>query len=199
MVDHASLTGAALHEPKGVATAPVNTIYIADGAGSGDWDIPTFASMPSKSLVKMSYASSTSDVTTTTVIPSDGTIPQNTEGVEILTLSHTPLASSNILKISFFIPVVGINESYGAVAALFKDSDASAIAAVATDMAGGGLSYWGKNVLTGLYITTAGSTSARTYKLRIGNNRSTSFTLYANQSMFGNIDTSWLLVEEFNA
>lgn len=38
-VAHASLTGANLHEPKGVATAAINTIYIADGAGSGTWTL----------------------------------------------------------------------------------------------------------------------------------------------------------------
>jgi len=32
---HNALTGASLHEPKGVAAATVDTIYAADGAGSG--------------------------------------------------------------------------------------------------------------------------------------------------------------------
>lgn len=34
---HATLTGTDLHEPKGVAAASSNTVYIADGAGSGAW------------------------------------------------------------------------------------------------------------------------------------------------------------------
>lgn len=37
MAEHRDLTGASLHEPKGVATATANQIYIADGAGSGAW------------------------------------------------------------------------------------------------------------------------------------------------------------------
>ena len=36
-VTHASLTGADLHEPKGVAAATVNQVYVADGAASGAW------------------------------------------------------------------------------------------------------------------------------------------------------------------
>jgi microcystin-dependent protein len=36
-VAHAALTGASLHEPKGVASADVGTVYVADGAGSGSW------------------------------------------------------------------------------------------------------------------------------------------------------------------
>lgn len=34
---HQNLTGAALHEPKGVAGASSNTLYHADGSGSGTW------------------------------------------------------------------------------------------------------------------------------------------------------------------
>jgi hypothetical protein len=37
MALHKDLTGADLHEPKGVATAPAGSVYIADGAGSGAW------------------------------------------------------------------------------------------------------------------------------------------------------------------
>jgi hypothetical protein len=36
-VTHASLTGADLHEPKGVSTAAANTVYLANGNGSGTW------------------------------------------------------------------------------------------------------------------------------------------------------------------
>ena len=37
MSEHKNLTGADLHESKGVATASSNTGYFADGAGSGTW------------------------------------------------------------------------------------------------------------------------------------------------------------------
>lgn len=37
MVAHSALTGANLHEPKGVATASVGQVYVADGAASGVW------------------------------------------------------------------------------------------------------------------------------------------------------------------
>lgn len=32
---HSALTGSDLHEPKGQSTASVNTVYVADGSGSG--------------------------------------------------------------------------------------------------------------------------------------------------------------------
>lgn len=42
MTEHNLLTGAALHEPKGVAAATEGQVYIADGAGSGVWTHPTY-------------------------------------------------------------------------------------------------------------------------------------------------------------
>jgi hypothetical protein len=37
MAEHNTLTGAALHEPKGADSASANRVYVADGAGSGAW------------------------------------------------------------------------------------------------------------------------------------------------------------------
>lgn len=37
MSDHASLTGADLHEPKGVAGTAAGLVYVSDGANSGTW------------------------------------------------------------------------------------------------------------------------------------------------------------------
>ena len=36
-VQHSSLTGTDLHEPKGVAAATNNSVYVANGSGSGSW------------------------------------------------------------------------------------------------------------------------------------------------------------------
>jgi len=38
MALHKDLTGAELHEPKGADTATDRQVYVADGAGSGDWE-----------------------------------------------------------------------------------------------------------------------------------------------------------------
>ena len=34
---HSTLTGSDLHEPKGVASAVANQVYVANGSGSGSW------------------------------------------------------------------------------------------------------------------------------------------------------------------
>jgi hypothetical protein len=36
-IAHSSLTDPELHEPKGIASAAANKVYVSDGAGSGDW------------------------------------------------------------------------------------------------------------------------------------------------------------------
>jgi microcystin-dependent protein len=36
-IEHANLTGSALHEPKGVENATLGQVYVADGNGSGNW------------------------------------------------------------------------------------------------------------------------------------------------------------------
>lgn len=42
MPDHAALTDPFLHEPKGVAAAAEGLVYVADGAGSGEWKRPEY-------------------------------------------------------------------------------------------------------------------------------------------------------------
>lgn len=36
-IEHDSITDPDIHEPKGVSTASANEVYVADGAGSGEW------------------------------------------------------------------------------------------------------------------------------------------------------------------
>lgn len=44
-IQHKNITEADLHEPKGVSLATADTLYVADGAGSGDWIKPTPSSL----------------------------------------------------------------------------------------------------------------------------------------------------------
>lgn len=49
-VQHNVLTGSALHEPKGVASASANRVYVANGLGSGTWSQLTTASIDATSI-----------------------------------------------------------------------------------------------------------------------------------------------------
>lgn len=46
-IEHKDITGANLHEPKGVAAASANTLYVANGSGSGTWAKADAASIKS--------------------------------------------------------------------------------------------------------------------------------------------------------
>lgn len=46
-IEHKDITDAYLHEPKGVAAAVVNKVYVSDGAGSGTWQKVAIAQMDS--------------------------------------------------------------------------------------------------------------------------------------------------------
>ena len=102
--------------------------------------------------------------TGTTTVPNDDTIPQNTEGDEYMTLAITPTNASNKL----FIQVVAMfsHSSYGVrmYTLLFQDSTANALA-----------SQEGSNPYATLadigqlnHYMTAGTTSATTFKVRLG-------------------------------
>jgi len=100
----------------------------------------------------------------TTTIPFDNTVPQNTEGFEIGTLSITPKNASNILVIT-----CNTNLSYTAgsgylSACLFQDSNANCIAAgydYSTTANGGANPGF-------QYVVAAGTTSSTTFKVRVG-------------------------------
>lgn len=101
---------------------------------------------------------------TTNQIPYDDTVPQNTEGSEYLTASITPTKSTHRLIIEAMLPVSASGGAVTAVAALFQDSTASALAATATTVAGA--DYMIPLVLR--HEMAAGTTSATTFKIRAG-------------------------------
>jgi hypothetical protein len=129
----------------------------------------------------------------TTNIPADDTIPQNSEGGEAFTVSITPTNTNSTLKID-----VVVNGGYGVTgqvtAALFQDSTAGALAAgfSRSSAADGPLQI----VFT--HYMTAGTTSATTFKVRIGGTAGSNFTLngVAGGRLFGGVMASSITVTE---
>ena len=79
-------------------------------------------------LVQRSVVSTATSSTSATNIPNDDTIPQNTEGAQILSSgSFTPLSASNIVRVTV-LAWVGSTGVTAVIAALFKDSNANASA-----------------------------------------------------------------------
>ena len=109
--------------------------------------------------------------TGTTTIPYGDTLPQNTEGNEYMTLAITPTSATNKLKIEFLAIVSNSADAY-ITAALFQDAGVNSIEATMTNVQG-------HQICTpvGTHYMTAGTTSATTFKVRIGSQTSGTTTL----------------------
>ena len=118
-------------------------------------------------VVQMVYNNTSAAFASVTPIPSDDTIPINTEGDEVLTCTITPTNASNILHIHFTGTGTLSCGAGGNVAsiALFKDATANAIAGN-TCYSNVGTEAWAIYILT--HDMIAGTTSPTTFKIRAG-------------------------------
>ena len=104
-------------------------------------------------------------VTGSTTIPTDDTIPQKTEGIEMFTLAITPTNASNKLHIQIVWNGNRANALYNIAVALFQDDTAGALAA-AVDRAQN--QTRSEQNITLNHFMTAGTTSETTFKVRAG-------------------------------
>lgn len=132
--------------------------------------------------------------TTTTVMPYDDTIPQNTEGAELMTATITPTNASNKLRIDV---KVFCASSFGDIGvALFQDATAGALAAGGVDIVNRA------NAMMEVSFThymTAGTTSATTLKVRGGQSTSgQTFTFNGDSGarLFGGVIASSITITE---
>ena len=132
--------------------------------------------------------------TTTTAMPYDDTIPQNTEGAELMTVAITPTNTNNKLRID--VTVFCASSLGDMVVALFQDSTANALAAGGHDIVNRA------NAMCQISFThymTAGTTSATTFKVRGGqSNAGSTFTFNGDNGarLFGGVIASSITVTE---
>ena len=141
----------------------------------------------------------TGAVTTgTTTIPLDDSPPQNTEGTEFMTATITPKSATSKLRID-----VNVNASQSAgsanniIAALFQDSTADAIAS--------NFNFSSDSLATTniqfTWVMTSGTTSATTFKVRVGAQSSipatVTFNGTAGSRVLGGTIASSIIIEEF--
>jgi hypothetical protein len=125
----------------------------------------------SSKVVQIVYAEKVDVGTTTTVIPFDDTLPQNTEGSEFLTLSISPLNAANILHIDVQFHVSPL-ASDQVVVALFQDSTADALAAGTTEPVAGQI-----NTVFFRHRMIAGTIASTTFKVRAGAQSTSTLTI----------------------
>lgn len=131
--------------------------------------------------------------TGTGTIPSDGSIPQITEGDQYMTLAITPTSASSIL----LIDVVAISSAGSdtiQTAALFQDSTANTLAACTGLIAGTDKMY----NMAFRHKMTAGTTSSTTFRVRIGGNAgTTTFNGRAGGTPTGATQASSITITEY--
>lgn len=155
--------------------------------------------MPAGAVVASAYAEFTTYSTTTDIIMLDDTIPQNSEGSQILSVAISPKSTTNKLRIKAEIPFAIGAVPGGAVAGLFHSGSADAIASDwRYDNAGQG----GRLHLSREY--TPGTTSSVTISVRIGKGSSDASLFVAINGfgagrLMGGSSRATLIVEEIKS
>jgi hypothetical protein len=153
-------------------------------------DVADLGASDSGALIQQVYSHTLDATSGTTVLPVDGTVPQNTEGTQVLSVTITPTSASNKLHVEVALAAQANSSSKAIAMALFQDSTASALAAtqVFQSTANGNVN------LILIYEKTAGTTSATTVKIRVGPNASATVTL--DSGFGGSIPSSSISVSE---
>jgi hypothetical protein len=177
----------------GASGAPARLGYSTSGYGlitKGTGADPVWE--PVGKIVQVVSAVERSTVTISASIPFDNSIPQQTEGSEVLTATITLTNSANKVKISF--DAFGGQDANANIAmALFRGETASAIFAKPSFNIGGNQPF------SFVYVDTPGSVGPHTYKVRMSEAAAGSLTLNGDGNgtrLFGGAGAISLLLEE---
>lgn len=134
-----------------------------------------------------------------TAIPHDDTIPQSTEGDEVVAVTYTPDNPNSRIEVSIEM-TCGQDGSSGSglSMALFKDAGTDAIATASGCVNAAGTHIFNFQLA---YEELAGSTAARTFKVRVGGNGGavgTSVNGASGVRKHGGAQVARLLIEEKN-
>lgn len=133
---------------------------------------------------------------TTTVIPVDDTIPQNTEGAEFFTLAITPTSATSKLLIQLVVQTAPTTAGWITVA-LFQDSTVNALAAASIYNA----TSTGGSMIPLNYYMTAGTTSSTTFKMRYGPNSGVTAVINGSGAtrQYGGVNITSMTITEIAA
>lgn len=189
-IDNANIkTGAAIATSKLATDAGIVTGMIQNGAVD-------YTKAATGFCVQIASTETTEVVTGTTLIPYDDTVPQNTEGNEMMTVDITPKSATNILEVEVFMFTTASTDN-NHIAALFRDSTAGALAVTCQNMASNGATS-----ISLRYRVVAGSTSTTTFKVRLGGNAAGTFRMNGGSGstrLFGATTKSSIVVREYRA
>jgi hypothetical protein len=117
------------------------------------------------SIIQTAYGEYTANSNLSTTLPVDDTIPQNTEGTEIINLSITPRFATSLILVRFQgFGAIGASAPGALNAALFRDSTVNALAATTSHVDTANF----RRTLVLEFQDSPATTSAVTYKIRVG-------------------------------
>jgi hypothetical protein len=184
-----TITGASVSTATVAATTSVTTDLIQYDTAKDE-----AGGFTKQQVVQVVNVQSGASATGTTIIPLDDTIPQNTEGTELMTLAITPKSASNKLKIDVVV-VSSVSVAAEITHALFQDTTAGALASSSEyQTTGNGLA-----TVSFTHYMTAGTTSATTFKVRVGGHTSSTLTFngYLSNRKFGGSLASSITITEY--
>lgn len=151
----------------------------------------------SGSVVQVQHVKNSALGNSVTVMPFDDTIPQITEGAEIMTLAITPTNAANYLLIEVTL-YCGNNTGVANCATLFQDSTANALAAAAQSQYGVASAI---APMTFQHRMLAGTISSTTFRLRAGPSSAVTMTIngVAGGRIFGGVYASSITITELTA
>jgi hypothetical protein len=134
-------------------------------------------------------------LTGTTTVPYDNTIPQITEGIQVLSLNITPKNNSSILEIQYQIIISagsGMADRY--TSSLYKVGSSNALITSTQYLAG-----LETGILSGLFRITSGGTSQQTFTIRAGCSTAGTVTIngVSGSQYYGGTFNSYMIIKEF--
>ena len=126
-------------------------------------------------------------------MPLDDTIPQKTEGTEVMTQAITPKKATNFLRIDVVAHVSADND-INVVLAVFRDDTANAVSAVSQNSGGTD----GSMTISMTAFFQPASTTLTTFKVRIGTSDGSGADFNGNNGsrLFAGVSSSSLLITE---
>jgi hypothetical protein len=145
-------------------------------------------------VIGRAYAELTTYQSTAAVIAYDDTIPQNTEGAELMTLAYTPADVANRLRIEYNSSLSNSTAGSASIVALFQDTTADALSTIFRIEAGNR-----PGTIALIHEMGAGTTSLTTFKIRFGASSGTARINGDTARKFGGAAKAVLMITEFTA
>lgn len=192
-----------IYTTSGQTTKPMRILGYLDFS-SGEATAGTWATAPDKiqlfgpgiakpgDVIQVQRNDTGASATGTTVLPSDDTIPQNTEGDQFMSQAITPVAAPNLLRVTVSAALSASANSL--TMALFQDTTANALKAIRS-----GVASTAQFPIVALLL--AGSTAATTFKMRAGPSgaATTTFNGTGGARQYGGVYNSFMEVSEIMA